>query len=116
MWGQCAKAGYQKLRQQCTVFILGFVCRPRQRKPARPSVGNRSASSARPHQPAVEAFDGEVLVGLDDDRRVIGIARQQADAILADLEGDAGLAVFTDSLARAIAASVERFFSPEHVF
>src|SRR5690606_37665776 len=43
-------------------------------------------SPAGPHQAAVQALDGEVLVRLHLDRRMVGVARQQADAVAADLQ------------------------------
>src|SRR3546814_7730828 len=43
-------------------------------------------SPVRPHQAAVQALDGGVLVGHHVDRRVVRIARQQANAVLADLQ------------------------------
>src|SRR5690606_27018077 len=43
-------------------------------------------SPVGPHEPAVKALDGEILVGLHLDRRVIRVAGQQADAVPADLQ------------------------------
>src|SRR5690606_33227844 len=43
-------------------------------------------STVRPHEAAVQALDGEVLARLDLDGCVVGIARQQPDPVLADLQ------------------------------
>src|SRR5690606_30364363 len=61
-------------------------------------------SPVRPHQAAVQALDGEVLVRHHLDRLEIGVARQQADAILADLQqldGDFVVDAGDDDLPRA---------------
>src|SRR5690606_11948696 len=62
--------------------------RPGRRASPHPAVGKCPAppSPARPHQPAVQALDGEVLSRLDLDGGVVGVARQQPDAVLADLQ------------------------------
>ena len=56
-----------------------------------PAVGKPRAcaapsSTVRPDEAAIQALDGEILAGLHLDRRIVGIARQQPDPVLADLE------------------------------
>src|SRR3546814_2154017 len=72
-----------------SLFLPGLL---RQRWMPLPSVGKPRAcgapagSTVRPDEAAVQTFDGEVLAWLHLDRRVVGIARQQPDPGLADLE------------------------------
>src|SRR5690606_27882982 len=77
---QRLRRGHQRQCWSCArPLAAGRSPRPLSENPA-------PASPVRPHQAAVEAFDGEILVGLHLDGRVVGVARKQADAVLADLQ------------------------------
>src|SRR5690606_28651189 len=92
-WGQSGRHGSHGLRprRRDTGWLRtpGRRNRPTPRADVRESRRTRSGntdSPVRPHQAAVQALDGEILAGHHVDRRVVRVAWQQADAVLADLQ------------------------------
>src|SRR5690606_19381489 len=97
-WGKCGRAWSHGLRPRRAG--TGWSRRPVRSNRLAPHAwvgkhrGLRLGNSAlpgrrspvRPHQAAVQALDGEVLVGQYLDGIEVGVARQQADAVLADLQ------------------------------
>src|SRR5690606_15182930 len=115
-WGQSGRAGSHGLRPWRRETGWPRERGRRNRRAPRGRVGKcrrigagkpgslDARSPVRPHQPAVQALDGKVLVGHDVDRRVVRVARQQADAVLADLQqldGDLVVDAGDDDLPRA---------------